>query len=141
MTGWVWLALVSSLANADLYARRPSAPPRASAWMPSLQQTVDHVLAPLASTGMVACALVWGAAAVVLPVLTERRSFPVAVVLVTVWSAIVVSAIATFLGVNHSRGAGMPATAVLGAIAGAIVALAPAALRSWRSSHRAVSPA
>ena len=66
---------------------------------------------------------------------------PVALVLVTVWSAMVVSAIATFLGVNHSRGAGMPATAVLGAIVGAIVALAPAALRSWRSSHRAVSPA
>jgi ABC-type uncharacterized transport system permease subunit len=70
-----------------------------------------------------------------------RRPFPVALVLVTVWSAMVVSAIATFLGVNHSRGAGMPATAVLGAIAGAIVALAPAALRSWRTSHRAVSPA
>ena len=141
ITGWVWLALASALANADLYARRPPATPAASAWMPSLQQTVDHVLAPLVSTPMVACALVWAAAAVVLPLLTERRRFPVAVVLVTVWSAIVVSAIATFLGVNHSRGAGMPATAVLGAIVGAIVALAPAALRSWRSSHRAVSPA
>jgi hypothetical protein len=109
--------------------------------MPSLQHAVDHVLAPLAGTGMVACALVWGAAAVVLPLLTDRRPFPVAVVLVTAWSAMVVSAIATFLGVNHSRGAGMPATAVLGAIAGAIVALAPAAFRSWRTSHRAVSPA
>jgi serine/threonine protein kinase len=141
ITGWVWLAVASSLANADLYARRPPGTPVASAWTPSLQQAVDHVLAPLTSTGMVACALVWGAAAVVLPLLVARRSFPVAVVLVTVWSAMVVSAIATFLGVNQSRGAGMPATAVLGAIAGAIVALAPAALRSWRSSHRAVSPA
>jgi hypothetical protein len=141
ITGWVWLAVASALANADLYARRPPATAAASAWMPSLQHAVDHVLAPLAGTGMVACALVWGAAAVVLPLLTDRRPFPVAVVLVTVWSAMVVSAIATFLGVNHSRGAGMPATAVLGAIAGAIVALAPAAFRSWRTSHRAVSPA
>jgi eukaryotic-like serine/threonine-protein kinase len=141
ITGWVWLALAASLANADLYAHRPPATPVASAWMPSLQQTVDHVLTPLTSTGMVACALVWGAAAVVLPLLADRRPFPVAVVLAVVWSAMVVSAIATFLGVNHSRGAGMPATAVLGAIAGAIVALAPAALTSWRSSHRAVSPA
>jgi hypothetical protein len=141
MTGWVWLAVASSLANADLYARRPPATPPSSTWMPSLQQTVDHLLAPLAGAGMVACAMLWGAAAVVLPLLAGRRPFGVAVVLVTVWSAIVVSAIATFLGVNHSRGAGMPATAVLGAIAGAIVALAPAALRSWRSSHRAVSPA
>ena len=141
MTGWVWLAVASSLANADLYARRPPGTPPSSTWMPSLQQTVDHLLTPLAGTGMVACALLWGAAAVVLPLLAERRPFGLAVVLVTVWSAIVVSAIATFLGVNHSRGAGMPATAVLGAIAGAIVALAPAALRSWRSSHRAVSPA
>jgi eukaryotic-like serine/threonine-protein kinase len=141
MTGWVWLAIASALANVDLYARRPSGTPHGSAWMSSLQQAVDHVLAPLAGSGMVACALVWGAAAVVLPLLTERRSFPVALVLVTVWSAMVVSAIATFIGVNHSRGAGMPATAVLGAIVGAIVALAPAALRSWRTSHRAVSPA
>jgi hypothetical protein len=109
--------------------------------MTSLQQAADHVLTPLVSSGMIACALVWGAAAVVLPLLVTRRPFPVSLVLVTVWSAMVVSAIATFLGVNHSRGAGMPATAVLGAIAGAIVALAPAALRSWRSSHGAVSPA
>ncbi|MGZ4288311.1 MAG: protein kinase domain-containing protein [Solirubrobacteraceae bacterium] len=142
MTGWVWLGTASCLANADLYAPRPATTPAASMWMPSVQRTVNHVLAPLAGTGMVACALVWGAAAVVLPLLAQRRPFPVAVVLVTVWSAIVVSVIATVLGVNHSRGAGMPATAVLGAIAGAIVALAPAALRSWRSSsHRAVSPA
>jgi eukaryotic-like serine/threonine-protein kinase len=140
ITGWIWLAIASALVNADLYAPRPSSMPVAATWMPSLQRTVDHVLTPLASTPTVACALVWGAAAVVLPLLAQRRPFPVAVVLVTVWSAIVVSVIATFLGVNHSRGAGMPATAVLGAIAGAIVALAPAALRSWRSSHRAVSP-
>jgi hypothetical protein len=141
ITGWVWLVVASALADADLYARRPAATPPASAWMPSLQQAVDRVLGPLASTEFVLCALVWGVAAVVLPLLVARRRFPVALVLVTVWSAMVVSAIATFLGVNHSRGAGMPATAVLGAIAGAIVALAPAALRSWRSSHRAVSPA
>jgi hypothetical protein len=139
MTGWMWLALASSLSNADLYARRPPATPSASAWMPSLQNAVEHVLAPVFSTGMIACALTWAAAAVVLPLLARRRPFPVAVVLVTVWSAIVVSAIATFLGVNHSRGAGMPATAVLGAIAGAIVALAPTALESWRTSHQAVS--
>jgi eukaryotic-like serine/threonine-protein kinase len=141
ITGWVWLAIASALTDADLYARRPAQMPPASAWMASLQQAVDHVLTPLVSTEFLLCALVWGAAAVVLPLLVARRPFPVAVVLVTVWSAMVVSAIATFLGVNHSRGAGMPATAVLGAIAGAIVALAPAALRSWRSSHRAVSPA
>ena len=141
ITGWVWLAVASALADADLYARRPAATPPASAWMPSLQQAGERVRGPRASTGLVACALVWGVAAVVLPLLVARRRFPVALVLVTVWSAMVVSAIATFLGVNHSRGAGMPATAVLGAIAGAIVALAPAALRSWRSSHRAVSPA
>jgi eukaryotic-like serine/threonine-protein kinase len=141
MTGWVWLATASCLANTDLYAPRSATTPAAATWTPSLPEAVNHVLAPLAGTGMVACALVWGAAAVVLPLLTQRRSFPAALVLVTVWSAIVVSAIATFLGVNHSRGAGMPATAVLGAIAGAIVALAPTALRSWRTSHRAVSPA
>jgi hypothetical protein len=88
---------------------------------------------------MLIAGAIWAAAAAVLPSLTERRSLPVAVVLVTVWSAMLVSAIATVLGVNHSRGAGMPATAVLGAVIGAVIALAPAAVGSWRSSHRAVS--
>lgn len=139
ITGWVWLTVASAVADTDLYARRPPAAPPASVWTPSVQQTVHHVLAPLLTTGMVASALVWGAGAVLLPLLAQRRPFPVAVVLVIVWSAIVVAAVATFLGVNHSRGAGMPATAVLGAVAGAIVALAPAAVGSRRSSHRAVS--
>jgi hypothetical protein len=61
------------------------------------------------------------------------------VVLVTIWSATVVATIATVLDVNHTRGGGMPSTAVLGAVVGAIVALAPTALGSWRSNHRAVS--
>jgi hypothetical protein len=137
-SGWIWLAIASSLADANLYARRPATLP-ASVWMTSLPKTVDHVLAPVFSTQMLIAGAIWAAAAAVLPTLTERLSLPVAVVAVTVWSATLVSAIATVLAVNHSRGAGMPATAVLGAVIGAVIALAPAAVESWRSSHSAVS--
>ena len=64
ITGWVWLAVASALADADLLrATGPLRTPAASAWMPSLQQAVDHVLVPLASTEFVLCALVWGVAA------------------------------------------------------------------------------
>ena len=137
-SGWIWLAIASSLADVNLYARRPATLP-ASVWVTSVPKTVDHVLAPAFSTQMLIAGAIWGVAAAVLPTLTERRSLPVAVVAVTVWSAMLVSAIATVLAVNHSRGAGMPATAVLGAVIGAVIALAPTAVESWRSSHRAVA--
>jgi serine/threonine protein kinase len=137
-TGWIWLAIAAPLADADLYARRPSGTPPASVWMPSLHETVAHVLAPLLTPGVLAGAPVWAAAAFVLPGLTGRRSPAVAVVLVTIWSATTVSATATVLALSHPRGAGTPATAVLGAVVGAVIALAPVAARRWRSSHRAV---
>jgi serine/threonine protein kinase len=137
-TGWIWLAIAAPLADADLYARRPPATPPASVWMPSLHEAVAHVLAPLLTTGALAGAAVWAAAAFVLPGLTGRRSPAVAVVLVPIWSATTVSATATVLALSHPRGAGTPATAVLGAVVGAIIALAPVAARRWRSSHRVV---
>ncbi len=138
-TGWIWLAIAAPLADADLYERRPPGTPPASVWMSSLHDTVAHVLAPLLTTGVVAGAPVWAAAALLLPWLTGRRSPIVAVVLVTIWSAMVVSATATVLALSHPRGAGTPATAVLGAIVGALIALAPVAARHWRNSDRAGS--
>ncbi len=137
--GWIWLAVAAPLADADLYARRPPGTPPASVWMPSLHDTVTHVLVPLLTTGALAGAPVWAAAALLLPGLARRRSPIVAVVLVTIWSATVVSATATVLALSHPRGAGTPATAVLGAVVGAIIALAPVAARRWRSSDRAGS--
>jgi eukaryotic-like serine/threonine-protein kinase len=138
-TGWIWLAIVAPLADADLYERRPPGTPPASVWMSSLHETVVHVLSPLVTSGILAAAPVWAVAAVVLPGLTGRRSLTVAVVLVTIWSATVVSATATVLALSHPRGAGTPPTAVLGAVVGAVIALAPVAARRWRSSHRAGS--
>ena len=138
-TGWIWLAVASAIADSDLYAHRPPGTPTASVWMPSLHDAVGHVLVPLLSAGWLAGAALWGLAAAILPILTARRSLGVAAVLVTIWSATLVSATATVLALSHPRGAGMPATAVLGAVFGAIIALAPVAVRRWRSSHRAVS--
>jgi eukaryotic-like serine/threonine-protein kinase len=138
-TGWAWLAVASPMADTDLYARRPAGTPPASVWMPSLHETVARVLAGVLSTGWLTVAAVWGLAAAILPAITARRSPAVAAVLVAIWSATLVCTTATVLALSHPRGAGMPATAVLGAVVGAIVALAPVAARRWRSSHRAVS--
>jgi serine/threonine protein kinase len=137
--GWIWLAIAAPLAGADLYARRPPGTPPPSVWMSSLHETATHVLAPLLTTGVLAGAPVWAAAALLLPGLARRRSLFVAVVLVTIWSATVVSATATVLALSHPRGAGTPATAVLGAVVGAVIALAPVAARRRRSSDRAGS--
>jgi eukaryotic-like serine/threonine-protein kinase len=138
-TGWIWLAVAAPIVNADLYARRPAGTPASSAWMPSLHDAAAHVLVPLLSTGWLLGAALWGVAAAVLPALTAPRSLAASAVLVTAWSATLVSATATVIALSHPRGAGMPATAVLGAVFGAVVALAPAAARRWRSSHRAAS--
>jgi hypothetical protein len=140
-TGWIWLAVAGPVVNSDLYAHRPAGTPGSSAWMPSLHEAAVHVLVPLLSAGWMLGAALWGLAAAVLPALTARRSPAAAAVLVTIWSATLVSATATVLALSHPRGAGMPATAVLGAVFGAVIALAPVAANRWRGGHRAVSPA
>ncbi len=73
-TGWIWVAAAGLLGGRGLYAGLvPGTPPRA-VWMPSLYVTANHVLGPLLSSGLVAPAIVWAFAAVLLPWISARRS-------------------------------------------------------------------
>jgi hypothetical protein len=102
-------------------------------WSSSLYETVHHVLAPIASTGALAGAPVWALAAASLPYLVKRRSLPLDTIRVVGWAAFVVSAteLATRAAATTSAVAS-PHTAVLGAAAGALVALCPSAAAAWR---------
>jgi hypothetical protein len=141
LAGWVWLLLATPLTGSALYLSAPAGLPPHDVWSSSAYQAVRHVLVPLASSGALAGAAVWALAAASLPYLVGRRSLGLDAVRVAGWTAFVVST--TELAVR-SAGAGSgvsaPRTAVVGAVAAAIVALLPSAAAAWRRRPRSNEP-
>ncbi|MFZ1994664.1 MAG: hypothetical protein WAU75_11190, partial [Solirubrobacteraceae bacterium] len=141
--GWVWLLLASAVAGKALYLPVVPgvAPPHA--WMSSVSVTVDHLLRPELSAGVLAPALVWALAAATLPWLVRGASPALDVVRVVVWAAILVSATGAAIVAVHDPGAGAGGSApgaLLGAAASAAVALAPSLLGMWRVALRSGGP-
>ncbi|HWC86562.1 MAG TPA: hypothetical protein VG388_08485, partial [Solirubrobacteraceae bacterium] len=130
-TGWIWTMLGSELGGVNLYLRPPppSLPP--GSFTPSAGLTVHHVLAPLITSGALAPAVVWAAAAAILPWLVRGRSLAVDLVLASAWAAGLVATTHAVLRTVH--GSLAPATvdhAVLGGVAAFMIALAPTAVRT-----------
>jgi serine/threonine protein kinase len=139
-TGWLWLALAAPLAGSDLYTRRAPGTPRPDIWSSSLSSTADAVIRPLATSGVLAGALVWALAALVLPWLVSGRSLPRDIVFVSAWAAMTVSATEVAIALSSgSPTVSAPPTAIIGAVAGAVSALAPSAHRAWRQSRDRVN--
>ena len=88
--------------------------------------TLHDVLLPLVKSGVLVGAPVWGIAAAALPWLLRGRALGACVVITTVWSAMLVSATETAVAIVHHGRLGTPRGAVLGAVVGGLVALAPA---------------
>jgi hypothetical protein len=145
-TGWIWLLLASAVAGKALYLPLVPGVAPSHAWMRSLSTTVDHLLRPEVSAGVLAPALVWALAAVALPWLLRGRSFVLDVVRVVVWAAIVVSATGAAIAAVHGAGVsgdGVSApTALVGAVASAAVALVggPRFLGMWRAALHSGGP-
>jgi hypothetical protein len=132
-TGWVWIVVATRLTGSGLYLiPAPSLRSQAD-WARSLPRTVHEVLGPLVFSGLLAPAIVWAAAAVVLPWLVRGRSLAHDLIAVTIWSALLFGATAATL--RAAGYAAPPAAAILGTLAGALIALAPA-LRGVRASAR-----
>ncbi len=126
LTGWIWVLLATPLSGSDLYLPAPPGLPPHSIWTSSAYGTVHHVLAPLVSSGALAGAPVWALAAAALPYLVKRRSLALDAARVAGWAAFTASA--TELAVRaagHGSPLSAPHTAVIGAVAGAVVALCP----------------
>ena len=138
--GWVWLLLASAIAGKHLYLPLVPGVAAPHGWMSSLSVTVDHLLRPEISAGVLAPALVWALAAVTLPWLVRGGSLALDVVRVIVWAAVVVSATGAAIAAWHgpAMGAGgvSAPTALLGALASAVVALAPSLLGTRRVALR-----
>jgi hypothetical protein len=134
--GWIWLALAAPIAARVLYLPAVGGIPPPSGWSGSPTAAVRDVLSPLLSSGVLAPAVVWAVAAVALPWAVRGRSPALDIVRVVIWSATLASATAVAVTAVHGSDAVSAApTAVLGAVAGGVIALAPsivaAARRGW----------
>ncbi len=143
--GWIWLLLASAIAGKALYLPLVPgvAPPHA--WMSSLSTTVDQLLRPEVSAGVLAPALVWALGAVTLPWLVRGGSLILDVARVVVWAGLVVSGTGAAMAVAHGSagGNGVSApTALVGAAASVAVALAGGSrfLGMWRAALRSAGP-
>jgi hypothetical protein len=121
--GWIWLLLAAPIVGHALYLDWTPAS-SLGAWSGSIRGTLDVLITPMVGAGVVAPAAVWAIAAAVLPWLVRGRSLVLDALLVVIWSATVVSACTAAIAAIH----GAPETstapdAVLGAVAGAGLAL------------------
>ncbi|HWF53373.1 MAG TPA: serine/threonine-protein kinase [Solirubrobacteraceae bacterium] len=130
--GFVWLAAAGQLAGSNTFLRRAASAPAPRTWTASLTVAVRHVVPVLTAPGVLAGALVWGLAAVVLPWLTRGGTLALEAVLVTIWSGSLVSATAVAVALGGADRAPAGTVAVVGAVAGGLVALLPALLRARR---------
>jgi eukaryotic-like serine/threonine-protein kinase len=137
-TGWIWLVFAAPLAGRGLYTRLPASTPPSSLWMPSAYAAANHMLGPTFRSGLLLPALVWAAGAAVLPWILPARLLALQVVIVTVWSAALVSSTTTVLAAVHEAGVVPSRSIALGAIAAGLVALSGGF--SARLRRRAVVP-
>jgi hypothetical protein len=139
--GWVWVLVATAISGTVLYLPRVPGTPAAHAWMGSPAVTVHRLFWTLVSTGALAPALVWAVAAVVLPWLVRGRSPALDVVRVVVWAAMLPAATtAAIAAVHGSDPIGAAPKAVIGAIAAAVIALAPLGARLWRDALHSSGP-
>jgi len=128
--GYWWLALAAPLLGRRLWLSAASAAPARTAWESSLSLTAAHVIAPLLTFGVLLGALLWALAAAVLPWIVCGRSAALDVIAVSVWSAAIAAAApALDAGLSAHAAHPSPRGAVLGALLGAVVAVAARALR------------
>jgi serine/threonine protein kinase len=132
--GYWWLALAEPLLapgahGAHLWLGTPAAPPRA-VWEGSLDGAAIHVIGPTLTTGLVCGALLWAAGAATLPLIVRGSSAILDTLAAVVWSTALLAATPYFdAGLSAGAVLPQPRGAVLGAIAGAAIAIAGRALR------------
>ena len=125
--GWIWLLIAGLIGGHGVYTDAlPGIPPRAL-WTGSINHAFSRVVWPSVHSGVLAPAVVWAAAAVLLPWLL-RGPLRLRIVIAVVWSAGVTSATSTILRSLHPGVTLQPGAAVIGAVAAGVVALGPTLL-------------
>jgi serine/threonine protein kinase len=128
--GYWWLTLAEPLLARRLWLGAPAGTPSRNVWESSISSTASHLLGPMLSTGVLLGALSWGAGALLLPWLVRGARAAVDAVVVGIWSAsLVLAAPLLDSGLSSAGAHPMPHGALLGALAGALLAVAARALR------------
>lgn len=131
--GYWWLTLAGPLLGREVWLDAPHGMPAHSAWEGSLSLAAAHVLAPVLALGVLLGALLWGVAAVVLPLIVRGYSAVRDVAAVAVWSAVMVASTPVLdAGLNTHAAHPSPRGMLLGAVLGALVAVAAVAARAVR---------
>jgi hypothetical protein len=133
--GYWWLALAEPLlgggtSGARLWLGSPAAAPSRAVWEGSLDGAAIHIVGPALTTGLLCGAALWAAAAAVLPLIVRGSSAILDTLAAVVWSTALLAATPYFdAGLSAGATLSQPRGAVLGAIAGAAIAIAGRALR------------
>ena len=128
--GYWWLRLAEPLLGRDLWLGSPAGTPPRAVWEGSLQSAATHVVHPLLSLGVLAGAAVWGTAGALLPLIVRGRSAALDVLAAAAWAAgLALAAARVDSGLAVGLAHPMPRGAVLGAVLGALIAIAARALR------------
>ena len=134
--GYWWLTLAGPLADSrpragaiQLWLAVPAGTPARGLWEGSLERTASHVIHPMLGAGVLLGALLWAAAAALLPWIVRGRVAALDVLAAALWSAVLLTAAPV---ADAGRLAGMHPSAhgaLLGALLGATVAVGARALR------------
>jgi hypothetical protein len=133
--GYWWLVLAEPLLapgthGARLWLGAPAAAPPRTVWEGSLDGAAIHVIGPTLTTGVVCGAALWAVAAAMLPLIVRGSSAILDTLAAVVWSAALLAATPYFdAGLSAGTVLPQPRGAVLGALAGAAIAIAGRALR------------
>ena len=84
--GWIWLALAAPVLDRVLYLPAIGGIPPSAEWGGSVTATANQMLSPVLRSGVLAPALVWALAALILPWLVRGRRAAVDLVRVAIWS-------------------------------------------------------
>jgi hypothetical protein len=133
--GYWWLALAEPLLGGGsggvrLWLATPVTSPPRAVWEGSLSSAATHVIAPTLTTGLLFGAVLWAAGAAVLPLIVRGSHAILDTLAAVVWSTALLAATPYFdSGLSAGAVLPQPRGLVLGAIAGAAVAVAGRALR------------
>ncbi len=115
--GWLAIPLAGALAHKSLYTK--TAIPRPDRWVQSTSAAAQHVLSPVLTASTLTAAVIWAAAAAVLPFVRAHRHSTPGLLALVVWA--IVTALATTIAAPTI----LPGMAALGAIACIVFTLAP----------------
>lgn len=129
LTGWIWLIVGDLLSGQNGYVQLPASLPEPRVWMGSLYDTVHRVLPALLSVGLLAPAIIWAAAALVLPLALRGRALSGRILLIVAWAAAAPLLVGAVLTAFPTGGSLPAAQGALGALACLALVLIAGALR------------